>query len=62
MVRKEIKARENEELEKIVELFEKAKNKKHMIQFMAYEPRFVETKRAVGFRQKKGFQRNAKQF
>lgn len=29
MVRKEIKARENEELEKIVELFEKAKNKKH---------------------------------
>lgn len=42
MVRKEIKARENEELEKIVELFEKAKNKKHMIQFMAYEPRFVE--------------------
>lgn len=42
MMRKEIEARENEELEKIVELFEKVKNKKHMIQFMAYEPRFVE--------------------
>lgn len=42
MVRKEIEARENEELEKIVELFEKAKNKKHMIQFLPYEPRFVE--------------------
>lgn len=34
MMRKEIEARENEELEKIVELFEKAKNKKHMIQFL----------------------------
>lgn len=37
MMRKEI-----EEIEKIVELFEKAKSKKHMIQFLSYEPRFVE--------------------